>query len=104
MVKGDRNKKGLSSSSSSYWRKDLSLIDVFLKEDFFVNNCRFVIANGYNTPFWHAKYIRDFYLKGPCSLLFGLSSLKEVAVAGMRGWREGVWCWGDFRIPFVVVQ
>lgn len=78
------------------------LIYEILKKVLFVNNCRFDIANGYSTPFWHSKWIDDFYLNDMFPLLFGLSKLKKVVVTVMGVWREGVWCWGGlwFSNPF----
>lgn len=41
----------------------------------------------------------NFCLKEEFKEIYVASSLNKVSVAGMRGWCDGAWLWGDLRIP-----
>ncbi|XP_058753777.1 uncharacterized protein LOC131626961 [Vicia villosa] len=67
--------------------------------------CRFKIGNGFSTLFWKASWLETFCLKKDFSDLYENSSLFKVAVAGMGGWVNGVWTWGNFGInPLVLAE
>ncbi|XP_058786069.1 uncharacterized protein LOC131660769 [Vicia villosa] len=58
----------------------------------------FIIHNGFNTPFWEAKWLEGPSLKEEFLKLYKNSNLKGVLVAGMGGWYEGEWLWGNFGL------
>ncbi|XP_058740911.1 uncharacterized protein LOC131613241 [Vicia villosa] len=64
-----------------------------------VEGCRWVVKNGYNIPFWEAKWWRGLILGEVFSDIYEASLLKGVSVASMGGWLEGKWRWGVFGIP-----
>ncbi|XP_058752759.1 uncharacterized protein LOC131625939 [Vicia villosa] len=59
---------------------------------------RFSVNNGFNTPFWHAKWLGGTPLKVLFSSHFEVSKLKHISVAAMGGWGNGGWIWGDFGL------
>lgn len=93
------------SSLCSWWWKDIlkihstSTFSPLSPHDPIVGGCKFIIHNGFHTPFWYAIWLDDTPLHETFPVLFGLSSLKNVSVAAMGGWRDGVWWWGDLGIP-----
>ncbi|XP_058754879.1 uncharacterized protein LOC131628031 [Vicia villosa] len=100
-----------SSSSLLVWWKDLISIGNCSAEDPIVSNCRLVVGNGYNTPFWESCWADKYSLKERFSKLFELSSLVGVSVASMGGWVHGVWKWGNLGVdlddvfdPLVVAE
>ncbi|XP_058782871.1 uncharacterized protein LOC131657498 [Vicia villosa] len=69
----------------------------FLKDPF-VERCCFKVGNGFNTPFWEVAWLNDDCLSEVFPELFAISLLKNVSVAGMGGWSDGIWKWGDLGI------
>lgn len=67
--------------------------------------CRFDIGNGYSIPFLEARWLELFYLKEELPDLYKYSSFKKVvAAAGMGGWVNGVWIWGNCGINLSVLS
>ncbi|XP_058725894.1 uncharacterized protein LOC131597202 [Vicia villosa] len=52
---------------------------------------RFIVHNGFNTPFWEARWLCGLVLKEEFTSLFDVSCLKGVSVACMGGWVEDKW-------------
>ncbi|XP_058783223.1 uncharacterized protein LOC131657889 [Vicia villosa] len=91
----------LSSSShslASVWWKDMIYLGNDKGEDPVAFNCRFVIGNGFVTPFWEARWVGNVCLKEEFPKLFAASLLKRVAVASMGGWIDGEWKWENFWV------
>ncbi|XP_058750747.1 uncharacterized protein LOC131623741 [Vicia villosa] len=91
-------------SKCSVWWKDVLKIISSSSHDPIVDLCRFSVHNGFSTPFWEAKWLCDFTLKDFFPDLYVISRLKYVSVAAMGGWKDGMWCWGDFGISEVEVD
>ncbi|XP_058783702.1 uncharacterized protein LOC131658424 [Vicia villosa] len=71
--------------------------------DPFLENSCFIVGNGFNTPFWEVCWLNDVCLSEAFPELFEISLLKNVSVAVMGGWSDGVWKWGDLGIPMMEV-
>ncbi|XP_058780626.1 uncharacterized protein LOC131654465 [Vicia villosa] len=69
----------------------------FLKDPF-IESCRFMVGNGFNTPFWEVCWLSDACLSDVFPELYAISLLKNVSVAVMGGWYDGIWKWGDLGI------
>src|SRR4051812_12335181 len=67
-------------------------------EDFFVDSCRFVIGNEFNTSFWHGNWMDGKCLRELFPEAYFLSNLKYVSVASMGGCSNGRWLWGECGI------
>ncbi|XP_058756019.1 uncharacterized protein LOC131629236 [Vicia villosa] len=67
-------------------------------EDKFVENCSVTIGNGFNTSFWHSRWMGNHCLKDSFPEAFALSALKFVSVATMGGWSGEEWHWGNFGL------
>ncbi|XP_058775492.1 uncharacterized protein LOC131649752 [Vicia villosa] len=63
-----------------------------------VDCCSFVVQNGYNTPFWEARWRGGFILKEVFPELYNVSCLKGVSGVAMGGRLDGRWCWSDFGL------
>lgn len=87
-----------SSSFFSFWWKDILKIKKSFYCDPIVDCCRFSVNNGFNTPFWEAKWLVGASLKVIFLDLFEASSLMYVSVASMGSWGEEGWKWGDFSL------
>ncbi|CAI8609798.1 unnamed protein product [Vicia faba] len=94
-------RKKISSSFSSWWR-DIIKVGSFSNIDPIASNSRFIIRSVFSTPFWEVKWLEDKTLKEDFSDLFVNSFLKRVSVAGMGGWSDGIWIWGDLDLSAVV--
>lgn len=78
-------------SSCSFWWKDILKISSSSLCDHIVENSRFIIHNGFNTPFWESTWLEDIFLKELFLNLFKSSYLKKVSVEEKGRWFEGVW-------------
>lgn len=89
---GVSNKPSSSSSSSSFWVRDILKVGVFLPSsiDPLVSNFRFKVENDFNTPFRKALWLGDSSLMEVFPELFLVSSVKKVSIAAMGGWCDGV--------------
>ncbi|XP_058751464.1 uncharacterized protein LOC131624524 [Vicia villosa] len=85
------NSKG---ASNSLWWKDIMSFEKIYNVDIFANNCSFKIGNGFTSSFWHTNSKEDKCIKELFLVVYNLSNLKHVAVAGMDGWVNGLWEWG----------
>ncbi|XP_058779060.1 uncharacterized protein LOC131653017 [Vicia villosa] len=95
---GDAHKP---ASSSFWWRDILKVSSVSsnsLDIDPIVSSCKFIVGNGFNTPFWESCWLNNCFLKEAFPDLFLASSLKKVSVAVMGEWNNGCWKWGDLGI------
>ncbi|XP_058773193.1 uncharacterized protein LOC131647299 [Vicia villosa] len=93
-----------NASSSIWWRDILKVSNVSynpLTIDPIVSNCKFIVGNGFNTPFWESCWWNNGILKEVFPDLFLASSLKKVSVAVMGGLSNGSWKWGDLGISVV---
>ncbi|XP_058776004.1 uncharacterized protein LOC131650310 [Vicia villosa] len=98
--------KVLSSSytSCSTWWRDIIRMENFSFKDPIAAKSRNIIQNDFSTPFWEAKWIEDVILKEVYPDLFLAYSLKGVSIAGMGGWNDGEWRWGDFSLSTTVAN
>ncbi|XP_058765341.1 uncharacterized protein LOC131638809 [Vicia villosa] len=87
------------SSSCSMWWKDIVRIFSSFSHDPIASCSKFIVHKGYNTPFWESIWLEGTTLKNCFPDLFHESRLKNVSVAAMGGWVDGVWKWGDFGLP-----
>ncbi|CAK8537008.1 unnamed protein product [Lathyrus sativus] len=87
-----------SSPSSSYWWKDLISIGKFGHLDPMVRLCNFKIGRGFTTPFWEVNWTGNFCLTDEFLNLYKETRLRLVSVAGMGGWVDHVWRWGDLGL------
>ncbi|XP_058775284.1 uncharacterized protein LOC131649541 [Vicia villosa] len=90
--------KGAAHRSGSFWWRDLLNITHNSFDDPIGECSRFSVNNGFNTSFWHAKWIGDFSLRILFPDMYEVSNLKHVSVAAMGGWSDGGWSWGDFGL------
>ncbi|XP_058753205.1 uncharacterized protein LOC131626408 [Vicia villosa] len=93
-------------TSSSFWWRDLLKVGFsssFINEPF-SSNCRFIVGNGFTTPFWEVAWLNNSILREDFLELFEISSLKKVSVAALGGWREEEWIWGDLGISGVEAE
>ncbi|XP_058775765.1 uncharacterized protein LOC131650041 [Vicia villosa] len=93
---GDSALVGIKKGST--WWRDLLKIGCKVGKDPFASFCTFIPKIGYKTPFWEAKWMSDKNFKEEFPLSYDASSLKGISVAGMRGWEEGCWKWGDLGV------
>ncbi|XP_058753180.1 uncharacterized protein LOC131626380 [Vicia villosa] len=87
-----------STSSSSIWWRDLVKINSLCHTDPMVDKVNFNVHNGFHTPFWETAWLDGISLKEEFPDLYLNSTLKGVSVAGMGGWLQDSWCWGDFGL------
>ncbi|XP_058733672.1 uncharacterized protein LOC131605316 [Vicia villosa] len=102
---GDINVKAASCVSSingkdshSKWWADILSLGISYVEDFFMDNCKFVLGDGYNISFWHSKWIGTRSLRELFPEEYACSNLKFVSVAGMGGWNSNGWAWDRFGL------
>ncbi|XP_058783299.1 uncharacterized protein LOC131657977 [Vicia villosa] len=91
------------NSSSSFWWRDMLKVgnSSFLHKDHFLENSCFIVGNGFSNPFWEVCWLNDVCLSEAFPKLYDISLLKNVSVAVMGGWRDGVWKWGYLGISLV---
>lgn len=85
--------------SRSFWWSHLSLLGKKLLEELFEKNCKFQVGVGFSIFFWHSIWLEVGILKDVFLILFDLSILQDVSIAGMGGWKDKDWHWSDFIIP-----
>ncbi|XP_058774314.1 uncharacterized protein LOC131648585 [Vicia villosa] len=90
--------------TSSTWWQDILALDNVAPENFFAQNCRVRVANGYEASFWHAWWMNEGILKDLYPTLFSFSVLQDVSVASMGGWSNNGWRWSDLGIPQRVID
>ncbi|XP_058732609.1 uncharacterized protein LOC131604164 [Vicia villosa] len=88
-----RAKKG------SIWWRDLLKIGSKVGDDPFASSCTFILRNDFKTPFWEEKWLSGRILKEDFAAVLEASRLKGISVAGMGGWEDGRWKWGDLGVP-----
>src|SRR4051812_15495217 len=96
MFRGDGGNR--VSSKCSFWWKDIINSVHFTFLDPIENFCRFSVHNAFSTPFWEARWLREWSLKETFPDIYELSRLKFVSVAVMGGWNDEEWQWGDFGV------
>ncbi|XP_058752711.1 uncharacterized protein LOC131625894 [Vicia villosa] len=84
-------------SKSSWWMDILSLENSYT-DNFFVDNCRFIVGRGFNISFWNSRWMEDICLMKSFPVASNLSDLKFLSIACMGGWIDDVWTWGDFGV------
>ncbi|XP_058765740.1 uncharacterized protein LOC131639261 [Vicia villosa] len=96
------NEDRVGNKGVSLWWKDLVKIGRSPYYDPFLSSCCFGPKNGFNTLFWKSKWLTCLILRDEFSAAFEASRLKGVSVAGMDGWVNGEWVWGDLGVSEVV--
>lgn len=97
IVEGASNHKRKGTCSS--WWANLVSIESGLSEEVFNRGCKFVVSNGFSTPFWYLSWTDAGILKDSFSSVYAISLLQVVSCAAMGEWRDERWFWGDLGIP-----
>lgn len=99
-LRGTCGGDGFKLSYSSFQWSDILKVSLssLSSNDPIDSNCRFLVANDFNLPFWEVRQLDNFILKEEFMDLYSTSLLKKVSVTAMGGWCGGVWRWGDLGI------